>query len=154
MTILETPTQPIEQRLRAAYYKARAVDGLWQHVDPIWQVFNAKLGRIQNGPALVADRTAAATELCETMLADLTRWAANPYELLRPSASAPQPPPHIIARDLIVEWRRKGIVLTADADGRLTAYPAGKLDKFDKQRLGQFKEAIVTEINREVYFVP
>ncbi len=161
---IEVPGLTLEQKVSDAHQRARSRE--WAPVgflDNVFRDLKHELGRLQAGdgygrpaPSAAADRVKA----LDAALAEFTRWADMPaaempgaVDRIMRSPNAPTPP-DVLARDHIVAMRRRGVVLTADLAGNLSAYPVSKLTEMDKQTLGSLKPYFVTELNREVYIVP
>ncbi len=160
--------RPLEQRVNDAYQEARRRQGVpIGHIEAVYMALRHRLAAITGNPGLafapsdpryIQDPAGERRKALEAALAEFEKWIGMP-SLQIPAAiaalagPAPAPDHHAAARARLVDFRRRGISISADAEGRLTVLPAAKLTEEDKRILVATKRYIAAELMRDVFVV-
>ncbi len=158
----------LEQRVNDAYQKARGREGVPLHrIEATYMALRHRLAEITGNPGLalapsdpryIQDPAGERRKALEAALAEFEKWIGLP-SLQIPAAvaalagPAPAPDHHAAARARLVDFRRRGISISTDAEGRLTVLPAAKLTDEDKRVLATTKQYLAAELMRDVFVV-
>lgn len=154
----DDPPLPIDQRIRAAYFRARQRDGApVRMLDGEFNTMQARLARARNpdygamAGGAIAAHAAGRDKILTDAEALFSRWADMPLGemhnavFLMQYPPVPRPTPQQEASQIIAELEAHGLKLDAMVK-TFRVSPASKLNEKDKARLQRLKAAVLAEL--------